>query len=62
MPLDGYPIVGFAQGCSNLYIAAMHSGITLSPLIGQLACLEILDKADVDLLQPYRLSRFAGTP
>ena len=62
MPLDEYPIVGFAQSCPNLYIAAMHSGVTLSPLIGQLACLEILDKADVDLLQPYRLSRFAGAP
>ena len=60
LPRDGYPIIGFAQDCPNLYIASTHSGVTLSPLIGQLACLEILDKADVDLLQPYRPSRFSG--
>jgi glycine/D-amino acid oxidase-like deaminating enzyme len=37
----------------------MHSGITLSPLIGQVAAMEILDGADVDLLNPYRPSRFS---
>jgi glycine/D-amino acid oxidase-like deaminating enzyme len=61
LPRDGYPIIGFAPGCPNLYIASTHSGMTLSPLIGQLACLEILDKADVDILQPYRPARFSGS-
>jgi glycine/D-amino acid oxidase-like deaminating enzyme len=37
----------------------MHSGITLSPLIGQLAAAEILDGSSVDLLRDYRPSRFA---
>ncbi len=60
MPQDELPIVGFSQDCPNLYIATMHSGMTLGPLMGQLASLEILDNADVDLLQPYRLSRFAA--
>ena len=41
------------------YVAAMHSGITLSPFIGQVAAMEILDGAHVDLLKPYRPSRFA---
>lgn len=59
LPRDEYPIVGFAEKCPNLYIAAMHSGITLSPLIGQVAAMEILDGAHVDLLAPYRPSRFA---
>jgi glycine/D-amino acid oxidase-like deaminating enzyme len=58
MPVDEYPIVGFAANCPNLYIAAMHSGVTLAPLIGQLAALEILDNARVNLLEPYRPSRF----
>lgn len=58
MPVDEYPIVGFAANCPNLYIAAMHSGVTLGPLIGQLAALEILDQARVSLLEPYRASRF----
>jgi len=59
LPKDDLPIVGFAPTCPNLYIAAMHSGMTLSPLIGQVAAMEILDGAEVDLLQPYRPSRFA---
>ncbi len=59
MPVDEYPIVGFCDACPNLYVAAMHSGVTLAPLIGQLAALEILDGAQVSLLEPYRPSRFA---
>ena len=58
MPADEYPIVGFAASCPNLYIAAMHSGVTLAPLIGQLAALEILDQARVSLLESYRPARF----
>jgi glycine/D-amino acid oxidase-like deaminating enzyme len=59
LPKDDLPIVGFAPECPNLYVAAMHSGMTLSPFIGQIAAMEILDGADVDLLKPYRPSRFA---
>ena len=58
MPADEYPIVGFAANCPNLYIAATHSGVTLAPVIGQYAALEILDGARVSLLEPYRPSRF----
>jgi glycine/D-amino acid oxidase-like deaminating enzyme len=58
LPRDEHPVVGFTERCPNLYIAAMHSGITLSPLIGQVAAMEILDGANVDLLKPFRPSRF----
>jgi glycine/D-amino acid oxidase-like deaminating enzyme len=58
MPVDEFPVVGFSDRCPNLYVAAMHSGVTLAPLIGQLAALEILDGARVSLLDPYRPSRF----
>jgi glycine/D-amino acid oxidase-like deaminating enzyme len=58
LPRDEHPIVGFTERCPNLYIAAMHSGITLSPLIGQVAAEEILDGVAVDLLAPYRPARF----
>jgi glycine/D-amino acid oxidase-like deaminating enzyme len=60
MPKDELPILGFVPACPNLYLAAMHSGITLAPLVGQLAAAEILDGVSVDLLEPYRLSRFSG--
>jgi glycine/D-amino acid oxidase-like deaminating enzyme len=58
MPVDEYPVIGFSERCPNLYIAAMHSGVTLAPLIGQYAALEILDGARVSSLDPYRPSRF----
>jgi glycine/D-amino acid oxidase-like deaminating enzyme len=59
LPKDDHPIVGFVRSFPNLYVAAMHSGITLSPLIGQVAAAEILDGTSVDLLKDYRPSRFA---
>ena len=58
MPKDEYPILGFDDRCPNLYIATTHSGVTLAPLIGQFAALEILDGARVEMLAPYRLARF----
>ncbi|MDE2687749.1 MAG: FAD-dependent oxidoreductase [Chloroflexota bacterium] len=61
MPLDGYPIMGFTREAPNMYIALTHSGVTLAPLLSQLAMLEICDGAVVDaVLSPYRLGRFAG--
>jgi glycine/D-amino acid oxidase-like deaminating enzyme len=57
-PVDGHPIVGFPAGDLRIYLAVMHSGITLAPLVAQLAGLEILDGARVELLEPYRPSRF----
>jgi glycine/D-amino acid oxidase-like deaminating enzyme len=58
LPKDGFPIVGFPGGQRDIYIAAMHSGVTLGPLIGRLATTEILDDAQVQPLAPYRLERF----
>jgi glycine/D-amino acid oxidase-like deaminating enzyme len=59
MPLDGLPVLGFAEAVPNLYIALMHSGVTLAPLVGELASMEIVDGARVDVLKPYRPERFA---
>lgn len=60
MPLDGYPILGFADEAPNMYIAFTHSGVTLAPVISQLAMLEVCDGTAVDaVLEPYRLKRFA---
>ena len=32
MPLDGYPVMGFASEAPNLYVAITHSGVTLAPV------------------------------
>ena len=58
MPLDELPILGFAQAVPNLYLALMHSGVTLAPLVGELSMIEIVDGIQVALLDSYRIERF----
>ena len=63
MPLDGYPVLGFpapnsTEATPNVYIALTHSGVTLAPLIGELAAIEIVDGVRVESLSPYRPERF----
>ena len=61
MPLDGYPVMGFAPEAPNLYVALTHSGVTLAPALSQLAALEICEGVRADaVLGPYRPERFAG--
>lgn len=57
-PKDGFPIIG-QTACDGLYLAVMHSGITLAPLVGRLAASDILTGETEGQLEPYRLSRFA---
>ncbi len=58
MPLDGYPVLGFAQAAPNIYIALTHSGVTLAPLVGELAAIETVDGAAVSTVADYRPERF----
>lgn len=58
IPQDGKPIIGFTPEVPNLYVATTHSGVTLTPIIGEFAALEIAEGARVELLQPFRLERF----
>jgi glycine/D-amino acid oxidase-like deaminating enzyme len=58
LPKDSFPIVGFAEGRRDIYLTVMHSGITLGPLVGRLAAMEILDEVRIEPLAPYRLERF----
>jgi glycine/D-amino acid oxidase-like deaminating enzyme len=58
MPRDGHSIVGSSSRYPNMYVVATHSGMTLAPILGQLAALEVLDGSRVDLLAAYRPQRF----
>jgi len=58
LPKDSFPIVGFPERRPDIYVAVMHSGVTLGPLIGRLASMEILDGVRIDPLAPYRFERF----
>ena len=62
MPLDGFPVLGFTESVPNLYITLMHSGVTLAPLVGEMATLEIVDDVRVDWFAPYRPERFSTSP
>ena len=49
------PVAGAVRGKRNFFVAAMNSGITMAPIIGQLASLEILDGVATEALDLYRL-------
>ena len=58
MPADRFPIVGFSPGSSNVYVAVMHSGVTLAAIMGRYVTHEILKDDLIDELAPYRPERF----
>jgi len=58
MPADGLPIIGRAPGFSGLYVAAMHSGVTLAPAVGELVARELIENTRVSPLAPFGLERF----
>ncbi len=58
MPQDRLPIVGFSPGNSDVYIAVMHSGVTLAAIMGRYISHEIMNFELIDELAPYRPDRF----
>lgn len=58
VPGDGRPVIG-AAGPEGLYLAVLHSGITLAAITAELAVAEMLNGTDQALLAPYRVQRFA---
>jgi glycine/D-amino acid oxidase-like deaminating enzyme len=57
MPGDGLPAVG-PVGPEGLYLAVMHSGVTLAALMGEAIAAEMSGEA-APALAPYRPDRFA---
>jgi glycine/D-amino acid oxidase-like deaminating enzyme len=58
MPADGLPIIGPAPGFPSLYVAAMHSGVTLAPAVGELIAKELAEGKRLSPLAPFRVERF----
>ena len=65
MPVDGLPVIGFIDSVPGLYVTVTHSGITLGPLLGELAALEVHNSLVsgehrhlLRILDDYRPSRF----
>lgn len=57
MPADGYPVVGPVPGRDGLYLAVTHSGMTLGPLLGEVAAAEVLGGPPDPRLAPFRATR-----
>ncbi len=56
-PADGFPAIGRPRNRAGLYVAVMHSGMTLAPAVGRFAAQELLEDARDPLLSPYHPDR-----
>lgn len=61
IPADGLPIIGPLPGHSSVYLAVMHSGITLGPVAGRLVAAELLKQTQAEELVGVRPNRFGLT-
>jgi len=59
MPKDGFPVVGFLE--PGLYSVVSHSGMTLAPILGGLAAIELTTGIELEILLHYRPSRFKSS-
>ena len=57
IPKDDLPIIGRFKN-KSVYVAVMHSGISLAAIVGNLVSQEIVDEVDSLLLKDFRPSRF----
>ena len=60
MPVDGRSVSGWAPGVDGLYLAVTHSGVTLAPVLGELAAREVAGGTDEPMLRPFRPDRLAS--
>lgn len=58
MPADGEPIVGPVAEVPGLYLAVMHSAVTLAAAVGRLVARELVDGTVESALSGCRLDRF----
>ncbi|MBO6563585.1 MAG: FAD-binding oxidoreductase [Pseudomonadales bacterium] len=57
LPLDGHPVLGANPEQPDVYLAIMHSGVSLAPIVGQLVAQELSGGVAIDQLAPYRPTR-----
>ncbi len=57
LPLDGHPVIGASPARPDVYFMIMHSGVTLAPIVGELAAYELINGDVVARLEDYRPER-----
>ena len=58
VPADGLPALGPVPGVAGLWLAVLHSGVTLAPVAGELLAAEITGRGEQALLAGFRPGRF----
>lgn len=58
MPRDGVPVVGYLPQVGGVYVCAMHPGVVLAAIVGQLASGEIVTGEPAPALEACRPARF----
>ena len=59
LPKDGVPVIGRINSIQGVYVAMMHSGVSLAAVVSKLVTEEILEDKNNSLLDHFRPSRFA---
>lgn len=57
LPVDGHPVIGASPNRPDVYLAIMHSGVSLAPIVGQLAAHELLSGTAIERLDAFRPGR-----
>ena len=57
LPLDGHPVLGPSPSQPNAYLAIMHSGVSLAPIVGDLVAKEIMTGQQAPGIDAYRPDR-----
>lgn len=57
LPVDGHPVLGVSPTRPDIYMAIMHSGVSLAPIVGQLVAHELIQETSVDRLDNFRPTR-----
>jgi glycine/D-amino acid oxidase-like deaminating enzyme len=61
LPVDGLTIAGWVPVVAGLYVIVTHSGVTLAPILAELAAREVEGALD-PALAPFRPERFTAAP
>ena len=61
LPVDGHPVIGPSPADDRVYVAIMHSGVSLAAITGDLVARELADGVEMALLQPFRANRVFDT-
>ena len=57
LPVDGHPVLGVSPARPDIYMAIMHSGVSLAPIVGQLVAHELIYQTSVPRLDDFRPTR-----